>query len=95
MGELVRYSRWGRRTSPQRSSRLGARTAPLTYLVRLGDGHERLAFPGTDCQVLHDDNSETSSGDLEAGTKDPTLPAVNLGVGPTNPAIQCSAVTEL
>ncbi len=35
--------------------------APL-YLVRFGDGHERLMFPGTDCQVLHDDHPETSAG---------------------------------
>lgn len=32
------------------------------YLVRFDDGHERLVFPGTDCQVLQDDHSDTSAG---------------------------------
>jgi hypothetical protein len=32
------------------------------YLVRFGDGHERLIFPGTDCQVLHGDDSEPGAG---------------------------------
>jgi hypothetical protein len=30
------------------------------YLVRFGDGHERLVFPGTDCQVLPVDDPATS-----------------------------------
>ena len=30
------------------------------YLVRFGDGHEGLVFPGTDCQVLH--ASDPSAG---------------------------------
>ncbi len=32
------------------------------YLVRFGDGRERLIFPGTDCQVLHGDHPEPSAG---------------------------------
>jgi hypothetical protein len=33
------------------------------YLVRFGDGHERLVFPGTDCQVLsRDEDSATTAG---------------------------------
>ncbi len=32
------------------------------YLVRFGDGHERLIYPGTDCQVLHADHPETRAG---------------------------------
>ena len=32
------------------------------YLVRFGDGHERLVFPGTDCQVLPVDHPATSAG---------------------------------
>ncbi len=31
------------------------------YLLRFGDGHERLIFPGTDCQVLHGDEPGTSA----------------------------------
>jgi hypothetical protein len=32
------------------------------YLVRFGDGHERLVFPGTDCQVLSGDHLATTAG---------------------------------
>jgi hypothetical protein len=32
------------------------------YLVRFGDGHERLVFPGTDCQVLPGEHPEASAG---------------------------------
>jgi hypothetical protein len=32
------------------------------YLVRFGDGHERLIFPGTDCQVLHGAHPQASAG---------------------------------
>jgi hypothetical protein len=31
------------------------------YLVRFGDGQERLIFPGTDCQVLHGKDPESGS----------------------------------
>jgi hypothetical protein len=30
------------------------------YLVRFDDGHEGLVFPGTDCQVLHDDAASSA-----------------------------------
>ncbi len=32
------------------------------YLVRFGDGHERLIYPGTDCQVLLSDHPQNSAG---------------------------------
>jgi hypothetical protein len=31
------------------------------YLVRFQDGHERLIFPGTDCQVMHGDQAATGA----------------------------------
>jgi hypothetical protein len=69
---IFRGKKVGRRTTPRRSSRSGGDDGAPPYLVRFPDGHERLVFPGTDCQVLHGDHPETNTrSDVAAEAKDP------------------------